>query len=119
MSRVLHFEISSGHPEQAVKFYGDTFGWTFHKWDGPQEYWLITTGPNGQPGINGGLLRGQVRTVDTIDVADLDATLASVTGKGGKIAMPKFVVPGVGHLAYCEDPEGNFFGVLQPAASAR
>jgi predicted enzyme related to lactoylglutathione lyase len=119
MPRVVHFEISSGDPAKAVKFYGEIFGWTFQKWDGPQEYWLVRTGPDGQPGINGGLLRGQIQTVNTIDVADLDATLSSVTSKGGKVAMPKFAVPGVGHVAYCQDPEGNLFGLLQPDASAK
>lgn len=64
-------------------------------------------------------LRGQRPTVNTIDVADIDATLKTVTGKGGKICMPKFAMASVGHVAYCEDPEGNMFGVLQADASAR
>jgi uncharacterized protein len=119
MSRVVHFEIASNDPSKAVKFYNETFGWTFQKWDGPQEYWLISTGPDGQPGINGGLLRGQRPTVNTIDVANIDATLATVNSKGGKICMPKFDIAGVGHVAYCEDPEGNMFGVLQADAAAR
>jgi len=118
MSRVVHFEIASNDPSKAVKFYGETFGWSFRKWDGPQEYWLISTGPDGQPGINGGLLLGHRPTVNTIDVADIDATLATVTSKGGKICMPKFAIAGVGHVAYCEDPEGNMFGVLQADAAA-
>jgi len=33
--------------------------------------------------------------------------------------MPKFAITGVGHGAYCEDPEGNMFGVLQADAAAR
>ena len=119
MSRVVHFEIASDDPSKAVKFYSETFGWKFQKWDGPQEYWLISTGPEGQPGINGGLLRGQRPTVNTIDVPDIDATLATVTSNGGKICMPKFAIAGVGQVAYCEDPEGNMFGVLQADALVR
>jgi uncharacterized protein len=119
MTRVVHFEISSGDPSKALKFYGETFGWTFQKWKGPMDYWLISTGPNGQPGINGGLLSGQARTVNTIDVADLDATLKAITGQGGKIAMAKFAVAGIGHMAYGEDPEGIVFGVMQADASAK
>jgi predicted enzyme related to lactoylglutathione lyase len=116
MSRVVHFEISSGDPAKAVNFYSEIFGWKFQKWDGPQDYWLVTTGPKEHAGINGGLLPGPVRTVNTIDVTDLDATVNKITSRGGKVAMPKFEIPGVGHVAYCEDPEGNVFGLLQPAA---
>jgi uncharacterized protein len=27
--------------------------------------------------------------------------------------VPKMAVPGTGWLAYCTDPEGNTFGILQ------
>ena len=57
MPRVIHFEIHADNPERAVKFYTDLFGWQFTKWAGPMDYWLIVTGPDGQPGINGGLMR--------------------------------------------------------------
>ena len=30
------------------------------------------------------------------------------------MALDKMDVPGVGWLAYCKDPEGNIFGMLQP-----
>ena len=29
---------------------------SFKKWDGPMPYWMITTGPDSEPGINGGLM---------------------------------------------------------------
>jgi len=62
MPRVIHFEIHAGNPERAIKFYGEVLGWQFNKWDGPMPYWLVTTGPGGLPGINGGLIqrRGEV-----------------------------------------------------------
>ncbi len=59
MPRVVHFEIHAADPNRAVNFYQTLFGWTFQKWEGPMEYWLITTGPNEQPGINGGLVQRQ------------------------------------------------------------
>jgi len=34
---------------------------------------------------------------------------------GGTVATEKMDVPGVGVLAYRKDPDGNIFGVLQPA----
>ena len=57
MPRVVHFEIHADDPERAVNFYQDVFGWQIVKWEGPQDYWLITTGPDDEPGINGGLMK--------------------------------------------------------------
>jgi len=56
MPRVIHFEIPADNPDRAVEFYKQVFGWKFDKWQGPQDYWLITTG-KGEPGIDGGMLR--------------------------------------------------------------
>ena len=58
MPRPVRFEIHASDPARARKFYGDLFGWTFREFGGgPIEYWLITTGPEGTPGINGGMLK--------------------------------------------------------------
>jgi catechol 2,3-dioxygenase-like lactoylglutathione lyase family enzyme len=48
MARVVHFELAADDPERAVKFYQQVFGWQIHKWDGPQDYWLATTGEQGE-----------------------------------------------------------------------
>ena len=127
MPRVLHFEIHASDPERGIKFYEKVFGWTFQKWEGPMEYWLITTGPDSEPGINGGLMRRQgeidgqavIAYVCTIGVADLDATMATVEANGGKVALPKMPIPGMGWLAYYKDTEGNIFGMMQPDESAK
>jgi len=56
MPRPIHFGIHAENPQRAIKFYTDLFGWTFGKWNGPQDYWLIKIGESGTPGIDGGLL---------------------------------------------------------------
>jgi predicted enzyme related to lactoylglutathione lyase len=121
MSRVIHFEIPADNAERAIKFYGEVFGWQFQKWEGPQEYWLIKTGQDDQPGINGGLVRRQQPgggTVNTIGVESVDKFVAAVENKGGKKAVPKMVIPGVGYVAYCTDPEGNTFGIFETDQAA-
>lgn len=128
MPRVIHFEIHAADPERAIQFYSTVLGWHFTKWDGPMPYWLITTGPDSQPGINGGLVprRGAIdgqaviAFVCTVDVPDLDNFTAKALNAGGTIALPKMPIPGVGWLAYCKDTEGNIFGMMQsdPAATA-
>ena len=121
MPRVIHFEITADDPERATKFYEGVFGWQTARWDGPQTYWLMTTGPDGQPGINGGIMGRDPRfpaTVNTLDVPDVDDYCEKVQAAGGRVVHPKHGVPGVGWVAYCQDTEGNTFGMMQfdPAA---
>jgi hypothetical protein len=129
MPRPIHFEVHAADPKRAIRFYEQLAGWKFTKWDGPADYWLITTGPDASPGINGGLVvrRGGPPAdgaavnahVCTIDIASVDDALRRVTDLGGQIALPKMAVPGVGWLAYAKDTEGNIFGMMQadPAAT--
>ena len=121
MPRIIHFELPADNPERAAEFYKNVFGWQFQKWEGPQEYWLITTGPKDQPGINGGLMRRQypgAGTCNTVDVASVDGAVTTITKHGGKNVVPKMAIPGVGYLAYCSDPEGNVFGLMQADPNA-
>ena len=126
MPRVVHFEIHAGDPARAIKFYETMFDWKFEKWDGPMEYWMVTTGANDQPGINGGLMprRGEIdgqaviAYVCTIDVASVDDSTATVQSNGGQVVVPKMPIPGAGWLVYCKDTEGNIFGMMQADTNA-
>ena len=123
MPRPIHFEIHATDPDRVQSFYRTLFGWQFQAWAGPMDYWVITTGPATEPGINGGLLRrrgsppadGQAVNafVCTVDVPNVDATLAQLESAGGTMALPKMAVPGVGWLAYVKDPDGNICGIIQ------
>jgi hypothetical protein len=129
MPRICHFEVHAKDPERASRFYSSLFGWTFTKWDGPQEYWLINTGPADQPGINGGMIRrhgpppGDGQAVNayvcTMDVPSVDESSAAITTHGGVIVVPKMAIPGVGWLVYAKDPEGNIFGIMQTDPNAK
>jgi uncharacterized protein len=122
MSRVTHFEIPAAEPDRAAAFYGKVFGWKFDKWPGPMEYWMVVTGKEGEPGINGGMMKkpgGIASTTNTIGVVSVDDAIAAVLKAGGKSIMPKTPIPTVGYFAYCEDTEGNVFGVMQPDSSAK
>ena len=121
MSRVIHFEIPASDPERASKFYQKVFGWKFDKWAGPTEYWMVTTGAEGTPGINGGLMKNTdvKTTTNTIGVDSVDGAVDAATKAGGKLIMPKTAILTVGYFAYCEDPEGNLFGVMQADKDAK
>lgn len=127
MPRVVHFEIHAGDPARAITFYEKLFGWSFQKWEGPMDYWMVMTGSDDTPGINGGLVRRQgeidgqavIAYVCTVDVANIDSAVSSALENGGTIALPKMAVPGVGWLAYCKDTEGNIFGMMQADENAK
>jgi predicted enzyme related to lactoylglutathione lyase len=121
MPRVVHFEIPAKDSAKIVAFYREVFGWEFSKWD-QGDYWLVKTGEDGVPGINGGLYspeQGMSGTVNTIDVPDLDSFVSKVRANGGQVVAPKMPVPGVGWLAYCRDVEGNAFGIMQADPNVR
>ncbi len=121
MSRIVHFEIPADDPERAIKFYEKVFDWQIEKWDGPIEYWLIMTGEEDQPGIDGGLARRVDPTAgveNIIDVKDLNASLADVKAHGGEVIRPRIAVPGVGWMAYIKDTEGNVFGLMESDPNA-
>jgi predicted enzyme related to lactoylglutathione lyase len=116
MPRPIHFDMTADDPERAAKFYGDIFGWTFTKWEGPMDYWMISTGPGDQPGIDGGLGRrrdAEETTTNVIDVQSVDDYIERIVQAGGKVITPKGAIPGTGYLAYCADTEGNLFGLMQ------
>ncbi|HEY5387547.1 MAG TPA: VOC family protein [Thermoleophilia bacterium] len=127
MSRVIHFEIHASQPEALIEFYSALLGWSFIKQEA-MDYWLIETGPDDQPGINGGLVRRPVAGpadspavnafICTVQVDSLDETLATSDRLGAVVALPKMPVPGVGWLAYIKDPDGNILGLHETDEAA-
>jgi uncharacterized protein len=122
MPRVVHFEVPADDPKRAIAFYEKVFGWTMTKWEGPMDYWLVATGPDDEPGINGAItprMMAEQVTTNTVSVASVDEFTKKVVEAGGTVMVPKRAVPGQGYLAYCIDPEGNVFGVMELDPSAK
>ena len=136
MNRIIHFEIHAGNLERAVKFYRDVFGWEINEWVMPgvrmkdeDRYWLVTTGPETESGINGGIVfrrgpapldgQGVNVYVCTICVANLEKSVDNVLKSGGSIVLPRMAVNGIGWWASCKDTEGNSFGMMQEDKNAR
>ena len=84
-------------------------------------YWLVTTGEDKEPGINGAIMEKTnfKVTVNTVGVSSVDEFLKKIMEAGGKVIMPKGAVPGQGYVAYVADPEGNVFGIFQNDPSAK
>ena len=120
MSRVIHFELAVDDPARARAFYEQTLGWKITQC-GDQEYWMVTTGEAGTPGIDGALTTRRQNwpaLVNIIDVTALDETVAAVKANGGTLLEGPMPIPGVGYLAYCQDTEGNAFGLMQDDPNA-
>ena len=116
MNRFTHFELATDDLEKTAAFYRDVFGWQIQKWEGPVDYWLITTGEKGTPGIDGGLMQASEQfrgTVNTVEVEDIDAAIAKVKACGGEIIFEKDAIPGVGWQAYFKDNAGIVVGLHQ------
>ena len=122
MPRISHFDVPADDPIRAQKFYQSVFGWKFDKWDGPMEYWMVRTGDDKQPGINGGLSKrmpGQSGMTNTIDVPSIDEYVKKIQAMGGHVISPKMPIPSVGYFAQCKDTEGNIFGIIEMDKNAK
>lgn len=117
MTRPVHFEILAEDPQKISAFYEKALGWQINQW-GEETYWLVTSGPDDVPGINGAIM-GQnfdQAVINTIEIESLEESLAKVKAAGGKLVHGPNEIPGVGTHAYCADPEGTLFGLMQPVA---
>lgn len=124
-NRVIHFDVQADDVGRAKDFYEKTFGWKIEKImaaddQGGMDYWGITTGPDGTPGINGGLsmrpkeMDKRLNTFsDVIAVDNLDQAMMDIKQNGGIIFQEKMEIPTVGWFAGGQDTEGNKFGLMQ------
>ena len=122
--RVVHFEVPYEHGDRAQSFYGDVFGWQVRSMP-EREYDIVSTGPvtdqgmPSEPGYVGGGMtqRGDIvsRPVITIQVDDVNDTLARVRSSGGSAVGEPIPVGDMGVAAYFQDSEGNLMGLWQNA----
>jgi hypothetical protein len=113
--RPIHFEILSEEPQKVADFYKQVFDWEIATWDGPQTYWMATTGAASEPGIDGGFMGRAFdqAVINTIAVESLEERIEAVRQAGGALIHGPNQIPDVGLHAYCQDNEGIIFGMLQ------
>ena len=123
---VSFFAIHADDVSRAQSFYGQVFSWRFEPW-GPPGFYLIHTGDEQNPGIQGALHKrrepvtgkGMIGYECTISVPEIGATIRAIEANGGKIGMAKFTIPTVGTGIYFYDTEGNWAGAMQYEAPPR
>ncbi len=123
MPRIVHFELPADDPNRATEFYHEVFGWKIDSWGGPVDYRLVTTGPDDEYGINGAIApRSEMvagGTIITVEIPSIETFIQKIIDAGGKVIQPRQAIPGIGYHAYCQDPEGTAFGIMERDESAR
>jgi predicted enzyme related to lactoylglutathione lyase len=118
-NNLASFAIHVDDVDRARRFYEAVFGWVFEPW-GPPGFYLIHTGDDADPGIQGLMHKRQVPRTGgglngfevTFSVADLDPIIAAVEANGGRMTMQKAPIPTVGVLIRFDDTEGNNVGAM-------
>jgi predicted enzyme related to lactoylglutathione lyase len=121
MPNVIHFEICVDDLEAAAGFYKKVFDWKIEKVEDGSDYHLISTGAEEDFAITGGLTRRLEEwdsTVNIIEVPSVDRFAKRIAAAGGRILAPKISIRGVGYVQYCQDLEGNSFGIMEYDDSA-
>lgn len=116
-AKLTHFAINADNVDRARTFYETALELRFDAWGPPKFYRTQDAGE----GITGALqqrreiVSGKPITgfENTFAVSEIGATLDAVVKAGGRAVSEPFAIPGVGTLAFCEDTEGNVFGVMQ------
>jgi predicted enzyme related to lactoylglutathione lyase len=103
---IVFFDIAGPNRQKLSAFYSDLFGWKIDAASGeiPAESTSTT------PGV---IRQDPPEKVLYLGVADITQTLKKIVAAGGKINVPRTVVPGVVTFALFEDPAGNRMGLAE------
>lgn len=110
---VVHFEIIGENQKLLNDFYGAVFDWKIDPI--MDEYSLVNTG-SGIPGGIGSMGEARRHVTFYVEVADVEAALALIESKGGKLAFGPHPVPTGAIIAGFTDPEGHLVGLVQQPA---
>lgn len=109
--------------EKVAGYYAETMGWEISEMPMPEGPYHICN--HGGQAIAGIMDIKQLPDANIpphwmtyLAVADIDAVVAALPGKGGAVVRPPFEVPGVGRIAILRDPGGATVGMMTPAAEA-
>jgi len=111
------FEILAANQAKLAAFYSQVFGW---KLQYDKEGYGYVHFPAAPRALMGGLGQAQPGVTGWgkgitfyLEVANLEATLATVVASGGKVAVKPVSIDGY-HFAMFEDPEQNLIGIILP-----
>jgi hypothetical protein len=114
VGKIINFHLPADDVERAATFYRDVFGWEFSPFpNSPVPYHVLQDGDGaGIPGAITGRQSVVKAPTPTIEVENIDYTMAGIATKGGQQG-PVQDIPGLGRYGYAIDSEGNIIALLQ------
>lgn len=99
---IVFFDIAGPDAAKLRSFYGSIFGWTISDQN------AIKT-----PSLEGTFRQDPAEKILYMGVPDINAALKQITDAGGKVVLPRTVVPNVTIFALFTDPAGNRMGLVE------
>ena len=108
---IVHLEIFAKNRVDLANFYADLFGWEVQDF-ADMNYTMLNIAKDA-PGIGIGQATEENPGATTfyIDSSDLAADLEAIKAKGGTVIVEPMEVPGVGTMAFFQDPAGNLMAI--------
>jgi uncharacterized protein len=116
---VAWFQIGTTDTDEAKKFYGELFGWSFVPDPNSGGRYHLVNYPGAEQPSGGIVDTGGAQpnhAIFLVQVADVAATLATAERLGGKVLVPLTATPDGLTFADLQDSTGNHFGVFTPPA---
>lgn len=111
---IVHWELMGPDGNAMKDFYSTVFDWKFQSPPGFDDYHMTDEGDTGVAGAVGqGMKEMPAYAAIYVQVEDIDATLATIEGSGGKTVVPRTVIPDVVVFAMFNDPAGNLVALVE------
>jgi hypothetical protein len=109
---LTHFAVNADDLPATRRFYEALFGWRFT--EAYPGFWRTTDAGPAVGAIQGRRTFARDAGLEvTFTVDDADAAAATAERHGGRILMPKSIIPDVGELVFLADPSGNVTGAMR------
>jgi len=107
-------ELSTHDSEEAMRFYGEVFGWQFRTVKMPHgQYHLIENQGVGIGGITDNLIPAlPSHWTGYVTVADVDLVAINAKKLGGDILFGPEDIPKVGRFCWIKDPQGAIIAAI-------
>lgn len=117
MNSISYLEIGSNNTAASKEFLAATFDWKLEMMKTPHGEFGTIAGPAGPIGSLRGLAPEEPSPSVTnyVSVADIEATVKAIEANGGKMLTPIREPPGMGKMAWFQEPGGCVFGLVQHA----
>lgn len=112
--KVVHWELMGPDAAKLAAFYNTLFGWNAQTMPGFGDYAMVDAE---ESGIGGAIGRGTEEMpyyeAMYVEVDSVDEHLGLVEGHGGRVLIPRTIIPGTITFGLFTDPAGNVMGVVE------